>query len=51
MSMSFTSSLDEHIPLIPVFAVPYLLFLPIFWMTVLWAFLCRPAFQGLWRSR
>jgi membrane-associated phospholipid phosphatase len=35
---SMESSLDRRVPLEPPFAVPYLVFLPIFWAFVLWAF-------------
>ncbi len=38
---SLTTSLDRRIPLEPIFSVPYLLFLPVFWLIVLWAFIRR----------
>lgn len=34
---NLSSTLEQHIPLIPVFAIPYLLFLPLFWATSLYA--------------
>jgi hypothetical protein len=33
-----TASLNSHLPVIPLFAIPYLVFLPIFWFTVVYAF-------------
>lgn len=38
---------DMHIPFEPLFAVPYLLFLPIFWLVVVWALLRRVQFVQL----
>jgi len=39
--------LDEHIPLVPAFAVPYVVFLPIASVVVLLAFLCDRRFDQL----
>jgi hypothetical protein len=33
-----TASLNGELPVVPLFAIPYLVFLPIFWLTVLYAF-------------
>jgi hypothetical protein len=33
-----TASLNNDLPVVPVFAIPYLVFLPIFWLTVVYAF-------------
>jgi uncharacterized membrane protein YhdT len=33
-----TASLNNHLPVIPIFAIPYLVFLPVFWFTVVYAF-------------
>lgn len=32
------TSLDGDIPVVPLFAIPYLIFLPVFWLTVVYAF-------------
>jgi hypothetical protein len=34
-----TASLNGHLPVVPIFAIPYLVFLPIFWLTVAYAFI------------
>jgi membrane-associated phospholipid phosphatase len=39
------TGLDRHIPFSPVFAVPYLLFLPAFWLLVIGAFIRRVAWR------
>jgi hypothetical protein len=41
-----TTSLDERIPVVSVFAIPYIAFLPIFWLTVIFAFLTRRPFAS-----
>lgn len=33
-----TTSLDGDLPVVPLFAIPYLVFLPVFWLTVIYAF-------------
>jgi hypothetical protein len=33
-----TASLNGDLPVVPIFAVPYIVFLPIFWLTVVYAF-------------
>ena len=35
---TLTASLNGDLPVVPVFAIPYLVFLPIFWLTVAYAF-------------
>ncbi|HTB48528.1 MAG TPA: phosphatase PAP2 family protein [Verrucomicrobiae bacterium] len=42
-----TTSLDKHIPFLPIFAIPYLLFLPLFWLTVIYALLKKRLFVQL----
>lgn len=42
-----TTSLDSKLPVVPVFAVPYIGFLPVFWLTVLWAFATGRSFAQL----
>jgi hypothetical protein len=39
-------ALDHHTPLVPVFAVPYLAFLPIFWMLLLMALVRQRRFRA-----
>jgi membrane-associated phospholipid phosphatase len=39
--------IDGLIPFVPVFAVPYLLFLPVFWLVFLYSFLKRKRFSAL----
>jgi len=34
-----TTSLDGDLPVVPLFAIPYIVFLPIFWLTVVYAFI------------
>jgi membrane-associated phospholipid phosphatase len=41
------SSLDSHIPFWPVFIVPYLIFLPIFWLVIIYAYLKNKNFAAL----
>lgn len=38
---------DEHLPFIPVFIVPYLLFIPIFWLIIIYAYLTDYHFKTL----
>jgi hypothetical protein len=33
-----TASLNDDLPVVPLFAIPYIVFLPIFWLTVVYAF-------------
>jgi hypothetical protein len=33
-----TKSLNDDLPVVPFFAIPYIVFLPIFWLTVVYAF-------------
>ena len=33
-----TTSLNDDLPVVPLFAIPYIVFLPIFWFTVVYAF-------------
>ncbi|MBS1869658.1 MAG: phosphatase PAP2 family protein [Actinobacteria bacterium] len=40
------TALDPHTPLVPVFAVPYLAFLPIFWLTLLAALLTQRRYRA-----
>lgn len=40
-------SLDSHIPLVPVFAIPYILFLPVFWAAVIYALITGRNFTRL----
>jgi membrane-associated phospholipid phosphatase len=42
-----TTSLDDRLPVVPVFAVPYLLFLPAFWLTVLYSLITDRGFTQL----
>jgi membrane-associated phospholipid phosphatase len=42
-----TTGLDADLPLVPVFAVPYLLFLPLFWATVLYSLVTDRGFTQL----
>jgi hypothetical protein len=42
-----TTGLDDHLPLIPLFALPYLTFLPVFWLTVIYAFITGRGFTRL----
>lgn len=39
-----TASLDGALPVVPLFAIPYIAFLPIFWLTVAYAFIKRQNF-------
>jgi len=39
-----TASLNGDLPVVPLFAVPYIVFLPIFWLTVIYAFVKGPDF-------
>jgi hypothetical protein len=39
-----TASLNGDLPVVPLLAIPYLVFLPIFWLTVLYAFVKGPDF-------
>ena len=39
--------LDNHIPFRPVFIVPYLLFLPVFWLIIIYTYLKNQAFRPL----
>ncbi|HSW37461.1 MAG TPA: phosphatase PAP2 family protein [Candidatus Saccharimonadales bacterium] len=41
------TSIDKHISFLPVFIIPYLLFLPIFWLVILYAFLTDKSFKSL----
>jgi hypothetical protein len=34
-----TASLNDDLPVVPLFAIPYIAFLPIFWLTVVYAFI------------
>lgn len=40
------TALDSHTPLVPVFAVPYLAFLPIFWLTLLAALFTQRRYRA-----
>jgi PAP2 superfamily len=40
------TALDPHTPLVPVFAVPYLAFLPIFWLTLLAALFTQRRYRA-----
>ena len=42
-----TTSLDGDLPVVPLFAVPYIAFLPIFWLTVVYAFIKGRDFAAL----
>jgi PAP2 superfamily len=42
-----TTSVDESLPLVPVLSIPYLAFLPIFWLTVLSALVRDHGFTRL----
>jgi hypothetical protein len=42
-----TTALDHRLPLLPIFAAPYLIFLPVFWLTVVWSFLTGRGFLKL----
>ena len=44
---TLTVGLDSDLPLIPAFAVPYLLFLPLFWATVLYSLVTDRGFTQL----
>lgn len=41
------TSLDAHLPFVPAFALPYLLFLPVFWLVVAYSFFTRRGFSQL----
>jgi|SRR5689334_20677429 len=42
-----TTSLEDRLPVVPVFAVPYLLFLPVFWLTVIYSLITDRGFTQL----
>lgn len=44
---SLATSFDTVLPVVPMFAVPYLLFWPVFWAAVLWAYWTGRGFRRL----
>lgn len=44
---TLTTGLDRDIPLVPVFAIPYLVFFPLFWLAVLYSFITNRGFVQL----
>jgi hypothetical protein len=41
-----TTSLNDALPVVPLFAIPYLVFLPVFWLTAVYAFIKRQDFAA-----
>jgi hypothetical protein len=39
-----TASLNNELPVVPLFAIPYIVFMPIFWLTVIYAFIKGQSF-------
>jgi len=44
---TLTTGLDRDIPVVPVFAIPYLVFFPLFWLVVLYSFITDHGFVQL----
>ncbi len=42
-----TTSLDKHTPFVPIFVIPYMLFLPAFWLMIGYAFISKRLFVKL----
>lgn len=44
---NFGSNLDQILPVVPVLVIPYLLFLPFYWLTILYSFWTNKRFVAL----